>query len=156
MLPHHRQIAAWIFAGMALFLVACGPPPDALYPKKLMPANATFTGTWYSNDWGGRILLNQSGDQVSGKFNEDKGEMVGEITGVLDGGVLLFDWVRRGNINAGERDIKGKGYVVIGDDNESLTGEWGLHQRRKGGSTNRKKNEGKWAAERISKLPENE
>ena len=141
---------------MTMFLIACGPPESTLYPKTPMPAGATFTGAWYSDDWGGRILLTQDGDQVSGRFNEGKEEMVGEITGVVEGGVLLFNWVRRGKMSAGERDLKGKGYIIINRENDSVAGEWGLYKRRTGGSTNSKQNEGKWAAERVGKLPDPE
>ena len=103
---------------LAMLVFGCGPIEKL--PQAPMPAGATYTGLWYSDFDDMRLV--QEGNTVTGTFEYKDG---GTLAGTLEGGVLVFEWVQTGDLNVGRREVRGRGYFVISNDGQQITGRWG-------------------------------
>ncbi len=126
---------ALLAATLVLVLASCSSTP--LIPQSPMPPGASYTGLWYSNYDDMQVV--QQGDKVSGTFEYKTG---GQISGTLQGGVLIFDWVQTGDLSVGRREVKGKGYWVMGQDGMHFEGKWGYGDSFTDG--------GKWTGDKAS------
>jgi hypothetical protein len=135
----NRALAAVSLLSLVWALSACGGGGKARIPDKgPMPDGGTFTGVWYSAEYGEMHLM-QSGDSVRGWF--EKNERRGTIEGKATGNVLRFGFEDRREMVVGKPTItRGRGYFVYdievtehGHDIHSLTGEWGQDGKETGG-----------------------
>lgn len=124
---HTLIVAVSLLLGAAL-ITSCGTTVQV--PSKPMPANASFTGLWYSNY--DDMKLVQKDGTVTGTFEYKTG---GRLAGTLTGGVLLFDWVQDGDLSVGRREVTGKGYFVMGSDGVTFEGKWGYGDSLTDGGT---------------------
>ncbi len=124
---NHLAIAL-LATALMLATAACASAP--LIPQTPMPAGASFTGLWYSNY--DDMQLVQQGDKVSGTFEYKTG---GQLSGTLQGGVLHFDWVQIGDLSVGRREVKGKGYFIMGKDGQHFEGKWGYEDSLSNGGS---------------------
>jgi hypothetical protein len=94
-----------------------------------MPADASFKGKWFSEEYKTIKLYQQADGKIFGTFTLQKG---GTLEGYAQGGVLVFDWYAEGDMTEGTKDIRGKGYFVISDDGKSFKGERGILSKHQG------------------------
>ncbi len=99
-----------------------------------MPSNGTFTGVWFSPQYG-RMDLMQQGASVVGEYTKD--ERHGRLQGYAKGDVLRFEWHERREMIVGRPiETRGRGYfryVVDADGDHKLVGEWGHDDDEIGG-----------------------
>ncbi|MDY0060321.1 MAG: hypothetical protein RBU45_10955 [Myxococcota bacterium] len=119
-----------------LLVTGCGPPRTELVPGP-RPADVALGGRWTSN-WG-ELKLAQEGEAVRGTFDYNDGQ----LEGVLQGDLFLFDWLQPPDPTAARMTVKGKGYFRISPDGQILEGAWGYGAQREGG--------GAWRAQRINR-----
>jgi hypothetical protein len=132
--PFVRSVRLFALAAVAL-LAACaskGPPPIQV---KAMPEGGTFTGVWFSPQYGEMHVL-QSGGAAIGRYTKD--ERVGRIQGNVEGDIMRFEWKEKRELIVGRAtESKGHGYFrVVRDDAENawkLIGEWGNDAAERGG-----------------------
>jgi hypothetical protein len=111
-----------------------------------MPAHGSFTGVWFSPQYG-RMDMMQQGRSVVGKYEKD--ERTGKIQGKVTGNLMRFRWEETREMIPGRpTTTSGRGYfryVVDGKDQDhKLVGEWGHDQDEVGG--------GPWNAVKSRKL----
>lgn len=130
-----------LLAALVLAVVGCGPG-NKMPASKPLPAGTTFTGVWYSPQFE-HMYVRQQGNEVRGIYTYKYG---GTFEGTLDGNILKFDWIDPGSKEEARRGTKGKGYLQLVPDGESLklTGEWGYGEDRSGG--------GPWEADYVREL----
>ena len=128
--------------GMALclclssMLVACGGGAHRASVKAgAMPDGGTFTGVWFSPQYGEMHLI-QNGATVVGRFQKE--ERTGRIQGGVEGDLMRFEWTEARELIVGRpTHTKGRGYFrVMKDDQEDnwkLVGEWGTDTYETGG-----------------------
>jgi predicted small secreted protein len=120
-------------------LAACGGGNTARTASKgPMPEGGTYTGIWYSPEYGEMHLI-QTGSAVRGWFqlNERSGNLQGEVKG----NVLKFRWEEKREMVVGKpTETKGRGYFVYdiettehGHQIHKLLGEWGHDNAERGG-----------------------
>jgi hypothetical protein len=80
-----------------------------------------------------RTLLHRQGDRVSGQYSYGGGQ--GQLSGVVDGDVLLFSWQ--------EGSAMGRGRLVIAPDGSAFSGSWGYGDDEAGG--------GRWDGTRLQR-----
>ena len=96
-----KSLCVGFLAGvLGLGAMSCASGPDL--PKKEMPAGATFSGRWISNEYGDMRMTQRADGGVHGTFDFRTG---GTVDGVVQGGVLVFDWVQPGAAKCAERVI---------------------------------------------------
>lgn len=122
--------SALLFGCLSLGTMGCSSS-TATIPVREMPSGATFSGLWYTN-FGDMTLTQKADGYTRGTFEFKSG---GEVEGKVEGGVFIFDWVQAGDFQVGRREVRGKGYLVIGDDGLSMEGEWGYKDSYTGGGT---------------------
>ena len=105
-----------------------------------MPAGASFTGLWYSNEFGEMKITVNSDNTFHGTFEYQHGE----IDGRVEGGVMIFDWVQPGDFQVARREVRGRGYLVISDDGMEMSGGWGYGDNYSGG--------GKWTGQKATEI----
>ncbi|MCA9582616.1 MAG: hypothetical protein KC416_12535 [Myxococcales bacterium] len=122
---------------LALFLVlpACGGASGTANVKpESMPPGASFTGVWFSPQYG-EMHMRQSGGAVIGEYAKDM--RTGRLQGTVTGNLLKFSWTEERELVQGRPTItRGRGYfrLVIGeDDRQNLLGEWGIDNAEVGG-----------------------
>jgi hypothetical protein len=140
------------FAVMALWcaclvLGGCGGKTQnpALIPKS-MPSGGSFTGVWFSPQYG-EMHLSQSGSNAVGRYEKD--ERRGRIQGSVEGDIMRFEWTeKREIIKNRPMETKGHGFFRItkneAEDTWNLAGEWGNDQAETGG--------GPWTAVRSKTM----
>ena len=131
--------SALIFACLSLGTMACSNPA-ANIPQHSMPAGASFSGLWYTN-FGDMKLTQKADGSTRGTFDY-KGE--GIVEGKVEGGVFIFEWTQPGDFQVGRREVKGKGYLVMGDDGLTMAGEWGYGDNYTGG--------GEWTGNKATEI----
>ncbi len=131
--------AALLFGMLSIGAMGCAQTTADL-PKREMPAGATFSGLWYTN-FGDMKLTQKSDGYTRGTF-DFKGE--GQVEGQVEGGVFIFEWLQPGDFQVGRREVKGKGYLVIGDDGLTMQGEWGYGDKYTGG--------GEWTGNKATEI----
>jgi Peptidase U49 len=70
-----------------------------------------------------RTLLHRNGDRVTGQYSYGGGQ--GQLSGVVDGDALLFDWQ--------EGSQMGRGRIVAAPDGAGFSGAWGYGDEEAGG-----------------------
>jgi hypothetical protein len=133
-----KTLCVGFLAGVLGFgAMSCASGPDL--PKKEMPAGATFSGRWISNEYGDMRMTQSADGSLHGTFDYKSG---GTVDGVVTGGVCVFDWVQPGDFQVGRREVRGKGYFIMSDDGQEFEGEWGMSDNYTGG--------GKWTGRKIN------
>jgi hypothetical protein len=123
-------------AGLILCLAvsACGGGgPDIV--AKSMPAGGSFTGVYFSPQYGEMNLI-QNGSAVIGEYKQEMRS--GKIQGEASGDVLRFEWVeRKAMVSNRAQEARGHGYfryiVDKANGDHVLKGEWGLGDSATGG-----------------------
>lgn len=144
MLARFAVIALWC---ACLVVGGCGggAKNPALIPKS-MPSGATFSGVWFSPQYGEMHLV-QNGSSAIGRY--EKEERRGRIQGSIEGDLMRFEWTEKREIIKGRpMTTKGHGYFRVekneAEDTWNLVGEWGNDQAETGG--------GAWTAVRSKKM----
>jgi len=121
----------------ALFtaLTGCGGASGrADVTPESMPAGGTYTGVWFSPQYG-EMHLEQNGSTVIGEYTKD--DRAGKIQGTVQGNLLRFAWTEERELVVGRSNInRGRGYFryVLGDDGRhNILGEWGIDDAEYGG-----------------------
>jgi hypothetical protein len=134
-----RVRSAWMILSFALFApvfgLACGGAQQAKLNVGAMPAGGTFTGVWFSPQYG-ELHMQQNGATVIGKYSKD--ERMGRIQGSVQGDVMRFEWSESRELIVGRpTKTKGHGYFrIVKDTNEDtwkILGEWGNDESEQGG-----------------------
>ncbi|MEM1349930.1 MAG: hypothetical protein AAGI01_15325 [Myxococcota bacterium] len=128
---------ALVLCTVLVGFVGCSAPSAVLPTPTPMPEGQSFTGVWYSQQFG-RMYLRQVGGDVRGIYEHDDG---GTLEGTVDGNMLKFRWLDPGDRQAAVRTQQGHGYLVLkrGEPDTVLEGEWGYDEKYAGG--------GVWTAE---------
>lgn len=131
-----RWMALVLWVSVVCF-VGCSAPAVVLPTPTPMPEGASFTGVWFSQQFG-RMYLRQVGGDVRGIYEHDNG---GTMEGTVDGNMLKFKWLDPGDRQAAVRTQQGHGYLMLkpGEQDPVLEGEWGYDEKYVGG--------GVWTAE---------
>ncbi len=117
-------------------LVACGGGSHrASVTPGSMPQGGTFTGVWFSPQYGEMHLV-QNGATVVGRFQKE--ERTGRIQGGVEGDLMRFEWTEARELIVGRpTNTKGRGYFRLvkdeREDNWKLVGEWGSDTYETGG-----------------------
>ena len=119
---------------LCLLLVGCGDPKNTLVVKP-MPPGGSFTGVWFSPQYGEMHLL-QNGASAIGRYAKD--ERIGRIQGGVEGDVMRFEWTEQRELIVGRPvQTRGHGYFRIvkdpAEDTWKLVGEWGNDAEERGG-----------------------
>jgi hypothetical protein len=127
-----RGSARW---GSAVVLVlaavfamqGCGGAPKHVVHVGTMPAGATFTGVWFSPQYG-ELHIEQNGSSAVGRYTKD--ERAGRLQGSVEGDVMRFEWTETRELIVGRPNTtKGHGYFRIvkseADETWNLDGRWG-------------------------------
>lgn len=119
---------------LVLLCAACGGAHNrANVSPGPMPAGGTFTGVWYSPQYGTMNMV-QTGSQVICEYEKD--ERHGRIEGTADGNLMRFQWTERRELVSGvPQTNRGRGYFQLRQDNEGykILGEWGIDDNETGG-----------------------
>lgn len=138
----------WITMAVMLWTIGCGSgPKKATVEPRPMPKGGTFTGVWFSPQYG-RMDLVQSGRSVIGQYTKD--ERQGRIEGVARGNLLRFKWFEKREMIIGRpTEVRGRGYFRYREDQDGakIVGEWGHDADELGG--------GPWNAARSKTLRPN-
>ena len=128
------------FTFLALFATAalnggCSGSARTARTAQAMPAGGSFSGVWFSPQYG-EMHLEQSGTAVVGRYFKD--ERQGRIQGALEGNLLRFEWTESRELVANHPvQTKGHGYFHItkneDEDTWNLVGEWGHDDDESGG-----------------------
>jgi len=117
-----------------LLLAACGGDHNrANVSPGPMPQGGTFTGVWYSPQYGTMNMV-QTGSQVICEYEKD--ERRGRIEGTADGNLMRFQWTERRELVSGVHQTnRGRGYFQLRQDTEGfkIIGEWGIDDNETGG-----------------------
>ncbi len=117
-----------------LGLSACAHGKRASVTPGTMPPSGSFSGLWFSPQYGEMRLI-QQGNKVRGNFEKEGRK--GRIEGELDGDVLYFRWYeKRLLVKAKPGESRGRGYFKFAmglDRKQYLIGEWGHDDDEIGG-----------------------
>lgn len=120
-------------SSLCLSLLGCSGGAETKMPDpKPMPAGASFSGVWYSQQFE-HMYLRQIGDSVRGIYTYKYG---GTLEGKINGNMLVFDWIDPGDTTSATRTRKGKGYFTLSIDSEGnsvVKGRWGYDDDRANG-----------------------
>lgn len=116
-------------------LVGCGGSSQATLHIKAMPEGGSFTGVWFSPQYGEMHIL-QSGSSAIGRYAKD--ERLGRLQGSVQGDVMRFEWTEQRELIVGRPvQTRGHGYFRIvkdtAEDTWKLVGEWGNDAAERGG-----------------------
>ena len=139
--PRRRFAAA---LAIAVVLAGCGGGNANIKPGP-MPDNGTFTGVYYSPQYGEMHMV-QNGNAVVGKYKKD--ERSGRIQGEADGNLMRFEWTEyKAMVSNRPQETRGHGYfqymVDASNGDHVLKGRWGLGDDDTGG--------GEWSAYKSRK-----
>lgn len=132
----HVRFALWSEWALALVLVfGCAGSPKHTIHAKSMPAGGSFTGVWFSPQYG-EMHIRQDGATAIGRYTKD--ERVGRLQGSVEGDIMRFEWAERRELIVGRPvQTKGHGYFRIvkdtAEDTWKLVGEWGHDAAETGG-----------------------
>lgn len=95
----------------ALLLWGCGGASSRISAKKgPMPQGGTFTGVWFSPEYG-EMHLHQNGNKVVGWYQQN--ERVGRIHGTVSGNILRFEFEEKREMVVGKpTTFRGEGYFA--------------------------------------------
>ena len=130
-----------IMSALVLVLVGtpalhgCGGAPTHSITVGALPAGASFTGVWFSPEYG-EMHIEQSGATAVGRYFKD--ERAGRLQGSIEGDVMRFEWTENRELIVGRQvETKGHGYFKIykneAEDTWNLKGEWGTDASETGG-----------------------
>lgn len=131
--------SAFLFGCLSIGAMGCASSTASI-PQQAMPSGASFSGLWYTN-FGDMKLTQKADGYTRGTFDYRTG---GEVEGRVEGGVFIFEWVQAGDFQVGRREVRGKGYLVMGADGLSMEGEWGYKDSYSGG--------GKWSGTKATEI----
>ncbi len=122
---------------------ACGSTPQKVkVDPRPLPAGITYSGTWFSDQYG-ELVLEQHGSSVVGYYSKD--ERSGRVQGSVDGDLMVYGWTERRELVRGKpNETRGRGYFQLlhGDgERDRIRGEWGLGDNERGS--------GEWVAYRL-------
>jgi hypothetical protein len=140
---------AWLILSCALWVVGCGGSQQSRVTVGPMPAGGTFTGVWFSPQYG-EMHIQQNGATAIGRYTKE--ERDGRLQGSVNGNVMRFEWTESRELIVGRpTKTKGHGYFrIVKDENEGtwkILGEWGQDEDETGG--------GQWNAVKSNKLKPN-
>ena len=124
--------------GLSYGVTACAPAVNL--PERAMPAGASFTGIWYSDEFGQMKITVNPDNTMHGTFEYRHGE----INGTVEGGVMKFEWIQPGDFQVARREVSGHAYLVISDDGLEMKGAWGYGDNYDGG--------GKWTGRKATEI----
>lgn len=143
----HLCACVLVVAGLVLVgLSGCGGSQGrASVTPGPMPTTGSFSGVWYSAQYG-EMEMDQVGKDVVANYA--KNERSGLIQGIANGNLLRFQWEEKRELVPGRPTVsKGRGYFqyIIGEDGKHyLRGEWGNGYDERGG--------GEWRAYKLREL----
>jgi uncharacterized membrane protein YgcG len=122
-----------LFSAVVLVLAAifamhgCGGAPKHVVLIGTMPEGATFTGVWFSPQYG-ELHIEQNGSSAVGRYSKD--ERSGRLQGTIEGDVMRFEWTESRELIVGRPTLtKGHGYFRISksdaDETWNIDGRWG-------------------------------
>ena len=131
----YALVLSCMVLSVGLFSVSCGGGQHAKLNVGAMPAGGTFTGVWFSPQYG-EMHMQQNGATVIGKYTKD--ERLGRIQGSVQGDVMRFEWNESRELIVGRPvKTKGHGYFRLvkdtSEDTWKLLGEWGHDESEQGG-----------------------
>jgi hypothetical protein len=111
--------------GVAL---GCGGGNTANIKPGPMPDNGTYTGVYFSPQYGEMHLV-QNGSAVVGKYKKD--ERSGRIQGEAEGDVMTFEWTEyKAMVSNRPQSTRGRGHfrymIDASNGDHILKGRWGL------------------------------
>ncbi len=116
-----------------LLTAACGGGSAHLSAGP-MPQGGTFTGVWFSPQYG-EMQMMQTGNAVVGEYVKD--ERSGRIQGTAQGDLMRFEWTEERELVEGRPSVtRGRGYFRYSIDpsgKHNLLGEWGIDDDETGG-----------------------
>jgi len=120
---------------LSMMLLACGGAHRGSRHAGTMPDGGTFTGVWFSPQYGEMHLI-QNGATVVGRYQKE--ERTGRIQGGVTGDIMRFEWSEKRELVGGHpSQSKGHGYFRIAKDDQEdtwkLLGEWGTDADETGG-----------------------
>jgi hypothetical protein len=121
------SLSAVLALSWALFaLVGCGGGAPGLRAGP-MPAGGSFTGVWFSPQYGEMHMV-QNGATVIGRYAKE--EKTGRIQGTVDGDLMRFEWTQKRELIVGRKtESKGHGYFRVFEDPSEkawkIDGRWG-------------------------------
>lgn len=131
---------AFVPVQLALFVLlaiasACGGEQLPPIQVKPMPAGGSFSGVWFSPQYGEMHIL-QTGSAAVGRYTKD--ERQGRLQGNIEGDVMRFEWTEQRELIVGRPvETKGHGYFRIvkdeAEDTWKVIGEWGNDAAERGG-----------------------
>jgi hypothetical protein len=110
-------------------VIGCGGSSTANIDPGTMPENGTYTGVYFSPQYGEMHLV-QNGSAVVGKYEKD--ERSGKIQGEAEGDVLRFEWTEyKAMVSNRPQETRGHGYfrymIDASNGDHILKGRWGLN-----------------------------
>jgi hypothetical protein len=139
-----RSSVLSIFVVASAFVaLGCGGGGAANVTAGPMPEGGTFTGEYYSPQYGEMHMI-QNGSAVVGEYKHE--QRSGKIQGEAEGDVLRFEWVeRKAMVSNRPQESRGRGYfrymIDSGSGDHVIKGEWGPGDQETGG--------GPWNAYRM-------
>jgi hypothetical protein len=129
-----RRFMCVLGALSAAAITACGSGEPKIVAGT-MPAEGTFTGVYYSPQYGEMNMI-QNGNSVIGEYKQEMRE--GKIQGEATGDLLKFEWVeKKAMVSNRAQETRGHGYfryvIDKGNGDHVLQGEWGLGDSMTGG-----------------------
>lgn len=137
-------LPAVLALALASLVWGCGGAAPGLRAGP-MPQGGSFTGIWYSPQYGEMHMV-QNGATVIGRYAKE--EKTGRLQGTADGDLMRFEWTQARELIVGRPTTsKGRGYFRLAyDESEKawkVEGEWGDDTSETGG--------GPWSAVRSRK-----
>lgn len=120
---------------ISVLAMGCGGVQRARVSAGAMPPGGTFTGVWYSPQYGEMHIV-QTGATAVGRYQKE--ERKGRLQGAVEGDVMRFEWTENKEMIVGRPvKTKGRGYFRLvsdaAEDNWKLMGEWGHDNSETGG-----------------------
>jgi hypothetical protein len=131
--------------GFVVMLAGCGGSGNAVVKSGPMPENGTFTGVYFSPQYGEMHMV-QNGNAVVGKYKKD--ERAGKIQGEVEGDLMRFEWTEyKALVSNRPQETRGRGYfkymVDASNGDHLIKGRWGLKDDDQNG--------GEWSAYKSRK-----
>jgi hypothetical protein len=119
----------------AFVAISCGGGGAADVSAGPMPEGGTFTGVFFSPQYGEMNMI-QNGSSVVGEYKHELRS--GKIQGEAEGDLLRFEWVeRKAMVSNRPQETRGHGYfryaIDSGSGDHVLKGEWGNGDAETGG-----------------------
>ena len=137
-----RAVLVMMTCAWALAASSCATPKPQLPEPGVMPADGSFEGVWFSEQFE-HMYLREVDGKVRGIYTYKYG---GTLEGEIRGNMLVFRWIDPGDQDEARRGHEGQGYLklVEGEYGAALRGKWGYNDDYIGG--------GIWNAEYVRQI----